>query len=207
MARHVGHFRVVGRIGVDRGHVIVARQLHVVGTGEAFVARLHHVAQRQAIELVGQQGEEGLDVIGIEAAIRRQLPHDGAKLFAQFGNTAFQKMHHALGAVAQGLALSGKAVRLDGELKAVRRLIAPARVGGRLLRGVEGGVDLDAGQLPAGEVQLLRGGQTGRVEHTAAPFGEVPAADADADAGRVIRHVCYSINSFSRLIHKRWSLI
>src|SRR3546814_12920309 len=51
----------------------------------------------------------------------------------------------------------------------------------RLLRAVEGAVDLDGGQLPAGVLELAPLRQPGRVERPA-PRLERPAADPNPDA-------------------------
>src|SRR5204863_6114980 len=70
------------------------------------------------------------------------------------------------------------------EDKAVRRLGSPFAKTVRPARIVEGAVDLDRGQVPAGMGQLLRLRQPRRIEG-AAPRREHPAADADANGAAV----------------------
>src|SRR5260370_12320161 len=82
--------------------------------------------------------------------------------------------------------MRGEPRPLDREHEVLRRLVVPAPEARRFLRAVEGAVDLDRGQLPAGIFELARLRQVFRIER-AAPGREHPAADADADhAGSAI---------------------
>src|SRR5260370_36861314 len=76
--------------------------------------------------------------------------------------------------------MRGEPRPLDREHEVLRRLVVPAPEARRFLRAVEGAVDLDRGQLPAGIFELARLRQGFRIER-AAPGPEHPAADADAD--------------------------
>src|SRR5260370_15260758 len=76
--------------------------------------------------------------------------------------------------------MRGEPRPLDREHEILRRLVAPAPEARRFLRAVEGAVDLDRGELPAGVFELAHLGQVFRIER-AAPGREHPAADADAD--------------------------
>jgi len=78
--------------------------------------------------------------------------------------------------------MRGEPRPLEREHEAFRRLGMPAAEARRFLRAVEGAVDLDRGQLPAGVFELARLRQVFRIER-AAPGREHPAADADPDHG------------------------
>src|SRR5207253_1927734 len=81
---------------------------------------------------------------------------------------------------AQRAAVGGVARAFDREDEILRRVRVPAAEARRLLRAVEGAVDLDRGDLAAGEGEFTRLREPLGIER-AAPRREHPAADADAD--------------------------
>src|SRR5205807_7542287 len=83
---------------------------------------------------------------------------------------------------------------LEREDEILRRLVVPAAEARRLLRAVEGAVDLDRGELAAGIAELARLRQARRVED-AAPGWKDPSADADADLRRPGAHPCSNTGS------------
>src|SRR5579871_3928429 len=81
--------------------------------------------------------------------------------------------------------MCGIARRFEGKDKAVWRLLAPARAYLRLLRGVEGSIDLERTEPARGEFKLAPVHQIRRIEHTT-PRLIGPTADADADHGPIL---------------------
>ena len=82
------------------------------------------------------------------------------------------------------LGIDDGAMALHREDEILRRLVAPLGETLRPLAAIERAVDLDGGQLPARVLKLAPRRQLLRIED-AAPGGEGPAADADADLRRL----------------------
>src|SRR5262249_3293148 len=86
-------------------------------------------------------------------------------------------------------AVVGRELRtLDREREVVGRRARPFAKALRLLGAVEGGIDLDRGELAAGVFELARLRQSLGIER-AAPRGKHPAADADPNHGRSLRRL------------------
>src|SRR6202042_3003099 len=81
-------------------------------------------------------------------------------------------------------AMRGEARSLEGEDKSIRRLLAPTHEALRLLRAVEGTIDLDRGQMATRMLQFSLLRQIRWIER-AAPRREGPAAYADTNSGTV----------------------
>jgi hypothetical protein len=152
---------------------------------ERIVAHFQHVPQRPAVELFGQQVEEGGEIVGIETALRRELPEDRAQPVAQFREPAEHEGIDLPTDAGQRFRLGDPARRLQRKDETVRRLAAPLGVDGRFLGAVEGAVDFDRGEVATGVFEFAALHQSFRIE-VLAPGREGPAADADANRPRSV---------------------
>src|SRR5690606_6324469 len=122
---------------------------------EAVVAHLDGVAQGLAAELFGQQGEETLEILGVELLGRGELPEDRAETVAQLLQPLGMEALQRLAGLGEDLPVGGEARALHREDEAVRRLLAPLPPAVGLEAGVVGAVDLDGGQMAAGVAELI----------------------------------------------------
>src|SRR5260370_6278105 len=138
------------------------------------------MAYRAAIELLRQQFEKGGETGFVESHPRRELPQDRPELVAQLEHARAKEAVDRRTCRRQIGAVSDKTRALQRKHKILRRLIVPAAKARRLLRAVEGAVDLDSGDLAARMAELARLRQAGRIKDTA-PWRKHPAADPDPD--------------------------
>ncbi len=146
---------------------------------------VNSMTQRDAVMFFRQQRKEDRKIIRIEFLRRRELPVDDAELLLQLGHTARQKLFDGWSCFREHTAISRKARPLQREDETVRCLIVPFAKAFRLLRTIEGTVDLDAAKLRACIFKLALLCQTFRIE-AAAPFWKNPPANADTD-----RRLCH----------------
>src|SRR5690606_13185959 len=92
---------------------------------EALVADLERVAQRSARPPFGQKLQETAEIDRIEPLERRQLPQNGAELFAELQNPALQEPVDRLAGLGQLAAVDRCAMRLDREHEILRRGVSP----------------------------------------------------------------------------------
>ena len=143
--------------------------------------RLDRVAQREAVELLRQQVDEGSDVVAIELPARSELPQDRAELGSECGEALRDEIADALGALAEVRPHDAEARTLDRELEAVGNGLCPRFPALRLLPAVEGRVDLDRRQRTRDAYSSsFDCGELVGIED-AAPRRVGPAANADAD--------------------------
>ena len=171
---------MLGRVGEHRGHAVGPGEGDVAGIDETAIAHVQHMAQRPPARLARQQVEERGEGVAVDADAGVELPDQGGQPVVEFGDAADEILDLGAGGL-QGARLGDALGCLGGEHEARRRLVAPLRIGGRLLCAVVGAVDLDRRQLPAGVFQLAPLHQAARIE-VGAPGRIRPAADADADA-------------------------
>lgn len=151
--------------------------------GEARMAHLNRVAEAYAFVLVGKRAAEGFKVGAIKGASGGILPVDRSQTIAELRDAGADEIRDGGLHVRGGFSARAEPVRLHCELEAVRGFGRPFSEGVRLLRAVEGGVDLDGGEFARGEGEMARFRQGGRVE-SLVPRLVNPAADADADGVR-----------------------
>src|SRR4051794_14975318 len=106
--------------------------------------------------LVGKQREKCAKVRCVEFLERRKLPEQRTKPVAQLRDTGLEEILDRLAGFGEHPAIGGEARALDGEDKAVGRLACPLAKGLRFLRAVEGGVDLDRGEMARCVGKFLR---------------------------------------------------
>src|SRR5262249_19634701 len=124
------------------------------------------------------------EILRVELLGRRHLPEHRAKLRFQLEHAAREETLDRLPGLRQHAAVGWELRTLEREHEIVRGLSRPFAKALRLLRPVEGGVDLDRGEPAAGVLELTRLRQPLGIER-AAPRLEYPAADADTDHVRV----------------------
>ncbi len=78
----VGDLRIGVVLGVDVGDPVLAQQGRVGRRAEAVVPHLERVAQGPAVQGLGQQAEEALEVVRIELLGVGQLPEQGTEAVA-----------------------------------------------------------------------------------------------------------------------------
>jgi len=144
------------------------------------VADLQRMLQRHPVQLLRQLCHQRLQCIGVGRVARIELPQQWAEPVTERQCRLQERCgrFHGAGQVAS---LHQVARRLHREAETVGCLRSPLRALGRSWRAVERAVDLDAAQGAAGVGQFLPLRQACWIEHTAAPFGKHPAADAAAD--------------------------
>src|SRR2546429_3365308 len=168
------------------------------------------MANRASIEPRRQQRQKGGEILRIELLGRRHLPKHRAKLRFQLEHAAREETLDRWTGLGQHAPVGRELRALEREHEIVRRLGRPFAKALRLLRPVEGGVDLDRGELAAGVFELARLRQSLGIER-AAPRLEYPAADADTDhvpvapapVARLGRWRCGSLRRFPITI---WTL-
>src|SRR5207244_13575848 len=109
-----------------------------------------------------------------------ELPKEWPELVAQLWHAAGKEPVDRWARCREIGAVRREARRFQREDEIRWRFIVPAAKARRLLRTVEGAVDLDCGDLAARMGELARLPQARRVEY-AAPWRINPAADPDAD--------------------------
>src|SRR5260370_34316027 len=114
------------------------------------------MAYRAAIELLRQQFEKGGETGFVESHPRRELPQDRPELVAQLEHARAKEAVDRRTCRRQIGAVSDKTWALQRKQKILRRLIVPAAKARRLLRAVEGTVDLDGGDVAARIAELAR---------------------------------------------------
>ncbi len=150
------------------------------GGAKAVVPNLHHMAERTSADFLRQKLQKGLEVAGVEFHRGQELPIDRAEFVLQLHDAAREESRDGVARIGQYLAISGKARRLEREDETVRRLVTPFGVGLRLLRPIEGAVDLDRRKMAAGVFEFAFLRECVRVE--CSPPGFVgPPAGADPD--------------------------
>ena len=126
----------------------------------------------------GEQREERLHPVRIEAQVRWQLPEQRAELGAQREQPAGQEVGQWRLDITQLLQVGDETTALDGEHEVVRRLLRPRGEAGRPLQGIKGAVDLHRVH-PLGHVRQLPAlRQPLRIEGSA-PGSVRPSGDAD----------------------------
>src|SRR5262245_12959125 len=158
--------------------------------------------QGEAVEALRQQREEGGKVVAVKALGRRELPEDRPELRSQLMQAAPEKAVNRGLRFGQYAPVRGVARALHREHEIVRRLIRPLAEARGLLRRIEGTVDLYAGELAAGVLQLARLRPFLWIEY-AAPRLIDPAADADAD--HCDGPPAIPTNAFAKLPLPRWA--
>ena len=138
-------------------------------------------AAAAAIEVTGQQSEEGREVGLLEFLGRRELPQQGPEPVAQLGHAGIEETGDRFAGIAEFAPMGDEPRPLDREHEILRNLARPLAIGRGRLGAVEGAVDLDRGEVARGIAELLRMGQAFGIEH-AAPRREGPPADADVNA-------------------------
>src|SRR5690242_14821353 len=104
---------------------------------------LEHVADRTPLELVREYLEKRREVRRIKARRRGKLPEDGTKLLAELEHARREEALDRGAGFAQIAAMRRVAGAFHCEDEAIRRLGMPFAEARRLLRAVEGAVDLD----------------------------------------------------------------
>src|SRR5438105_4587434 len=163
-------------------HFAVAAQ-HV-GKGrrcKAAMAYFDNVPYRAAVQLLRQQFEKGGKAGLVESHARGKLPQDRPELWAQFEDAGSKEAVDRRAGRRQIGAVRDKARALQREDEVLRSFVVPAAKARRLLRAVEGAVDLDRGNSAASMGELARLRQAGRIKH-AAPWRKYPAADTGSDS-------------------------
>src|SRR5207302_4728016 len=158
------------------------------------------MAYRAAVELLRQQFEKGAETGLVESHPRCELPQDRPELFAEFEHAGGKEAVDRRACRGQIGAVSDKTRTLQRKDKILRRLVVPAAKTCRLLRAVEGAVDLDRSDLATRMRELARLRQALRIEDTA-PWRKHPAADPDPDprrgihqSGACLSGECLSVN-------------
>src|SRR5690242_6929254 len=167
----------------DRRHRELAQQFDEIRRKEARVANLDGMTDRPAIERLWQEREKAGEVRRIELLGRRHLPEHRTELRLQFQHAAGEEPLYRGTGLGQHAAVGRELRTLEREHEIVRRLGCPFAEAVRLLRAIEGAVDLDAAELAARIFEFTRVRQPLRIE-LAAPRLEHPAADADPDHAR-----------------------
>src|SRR6185312_13899757 len=201
--RHV-EARPFRRIGDHQRHAPAAQQLRHLRGAKALMPDLESIAQRakrrwleqgpatqdpavaaprqprRAGGVPRQQRQEAFEPPGVEGHGRRKLPENGAQLRPQPQQALGEEGRQRLLDVLELFHMRDKAGALDGKDEILGRLGDPAPEARRRLQRIEGTVDLDGAEAPAGmsEPEPLR--QARRIE-APAPGGIDPAGDADAD--------------------------
>ena len=156
--------RVLLGFNCHNGDIAFTGERHERGVGEALVANLDGMAQSQFAERRRQQIEISAHLRGVVPLVRRHLPEDRAELRTELADAAVEEPLDRLRRFAQIFPLRGRARRFHREHELVRRRGRPLFERSRALRAIEGGVDLNRSNLPAGVVQLLRRGDVFGVE-------------------------------------------
>src|SRR5690606_9235145 len=132
------------------------------------VANFQRMPLAAAVDPLRQQLQECREVVAVHCSPRFALPDQRPQ--------AVTEMAYAVAEVLDLPAGSGQLARGDDALwrlgrkhETFRRGIAPAGIDMRLLRAVIRAVDLDAGQLLAGEFQFTALHQPDRIEGAATP--------------------------------------
>ena len=137
--RHFLPHREVGRVAHAHRDVVRAHDCGDLVGEPRLVAQLERVAD------IGPRFERTREILEpCEAAltVRRQLPHDGAELFAQRRRLVAES-HDRIAAVFEALVVRDEPVALEREAKVLGRLAVPARVGLGFDLRVERAVDLE----------------------------------------------------------------
>src|SRR5215472_10060220 len=167
---------------------MLAQKVEERRRAKALMPHLDHMPQGAAADLLRQQFQKRREIVGVERFERRELPEKRPELVAEFGQAAAEEALDAVpGLGERAAALRYIARPFQRKDKPVRRLAAPFLKARRRLRTVEGAVDLDRGDVPAGIGQFFGLAQPRRVKG-AAPRREDPAADAGADRAGVALH-------------------
>ncbi len=114
---------------------------------EALVARLDHVAEGNAVELLRKQVEEAGDVAVVEPPAGGEHPQERPELRPKRRHALGEKSIEALAGIGEPGAGDAKARALDRELEIPRDSGGPGFPAFRALAAVEGGVDLDRAEL------------------------------------------------------------
>src|SRR5262249_9405724 len=180
IARDIGDQRMLLGFHDDHRHREPAQQLDERRHEKALMPHLDHVTKRATVELLRQQRQEAREILRIELLGRRHLPKHRAKLRFQLEHAAREEALDRLPGLGQHPAVGRELRAFEREHEIVGRLGRPFAKAIRLLRPVEGGVNLDRGELAAGVFELARLRQPLGIE-LAAPRLEHPPADADTD--------------------------
>src|SRR5262245_55491249 len=180
IARDIGDQRMLVGLHDDHRHRELAQQLDERRHEKALMPYLDHVTKRATVDLLRQQRQDAREILRIELLGRRHLPKHRAKLRFQLEHAAREEALDRLPGLGQYAAVGRELRAFEREHEIVGRLGRPFAKAIRLLRPVEGGVDLDGGELAAGVFELARMRQSLGIEF-AAPRLEHPAADADPD--------------------------
>src|SRR5262249_59831246 len=141
------------------------------------------MTDRPTVEPRRQQREKSREIRRIELLGRRHLPQHRAELGFQLEYAAREETLDRGTGLGQHAAVGRELRTFEREHEIVRRLRRPFAKAVGLLGAVEGAVDLDAGELAAGVLELARLRQSLGIK-LAAPRLEQPAADADPDHAR-----------------------
>src|SRR5690606_35957601 len=142
---------------------------------EALVADLHGMTERDAALFCGEQLQESLEILRVEALGRHELPEDRPQSAAELSDPLPAETLHRFPRLRQHAPVGAVARGLDRELEAVRHGLAPALEQFGALELIIGRVHLDRGELAGGIFELPRLGQT-LGEEGAAPGVIIPAA-------------------------------
>src|SRR5206468_5597125 len=113
-------------------------------------------AQSAAVDIARQQFEARGKPAFVDQHVWRELPQDRPELVTQFDDSARDKALEDRACTGEIGAVRRNARPLEREDEILRRLVIPTAEAHRLLRAVEGAVDLDRRQLPAGIAELFR---------------------------------------------------
>src|ERR1700730_17131354 len=172
--------RVVVVVDQSDDDAMPAQQLGEGGRREAAVAYLNHVAYRAAVELLRQQFEKGGETGFVERHPRSELPQHRPELVVQLEHAGRKEAFDRRAGCRQIGPVRDKTRALERKDEVLRCLVVPPAKTRRLLRAVEGAVDLDRGDLAARMGELTRLRQAGRIEDTP-PRRKHPGADPDPD--------------------------
>src|SRR5262249_39528252 len=167
----------------DHRHRELAQQSDERRHEEARMPHLDCMMDRPTVEARRQQREKSREVRRIELLGRRHLPQHRTELGFQLEYAAREKTLDRGTGLGQHAAVGRELRTFEREHEIVRRLRRPFAKAVGLLGAVEGAVDLDAGELAAGVLELARLRQSLGID-LAAPRLEYPAADADPDHAR-----------------------
>ena len=140
----------------DRRHRELAQQFDEIRCEEARVANLDRMTDRPAIERLRQEREKAGEVRRIELLGRRHLPEHRTELRLQFQHTAGEEPLDRGTGLGQHAPVGCELRTFEREHEIVRRLGRPFAEAVRLLRAIEGTVDLDAGELTARVFEFAR---------------------------------------------------
>jgi hypothetical protein len=161
-----------GEVVEAEGRVPAAQELEYLWRKPSRVAELEGVgvARGQAVEEPGQALRLRSEGLG-------QLEQDRAELRREGGHP-LEVALEAVAAVGEPLHVGEETAALAGEDEVVRRLLAPGGEGRARDQPVEGAVDLDRGEAPGVEGQLLLCRQSVRIKRPT-PVPVAPARGAD----------------------------